>query len=148
MNFSRAVFLINNRLRAIECQYEPNGKSTLFKTLDPTIKKDDMVVVPSGTRWDMTTAKVVDVDVEIDVDEAGAVLWIVSRIDTSTFDKNVEQEEVAIAKMKSAELRRKRDALRKSMFADHEESLKELALADMSHDDAEPAVPPPSISNN
>ncbi|CTQ67207.1 hypothetical protein [Roseibium alexandrii] len=134
MNYSRAVFLINDQLRAIKCTYDEHGTETLFKTLDPTIEEGDLVVVPTDTRHGMTVVKVTEVDVDIDIDAPGNVNWIVCPVDQDTHEKNVASEKTAISKIKSAENRRKREQLRDSLFADHQETLKSLELAHMSDD--------------
>jgi hypothetical protein len=69
VNYTTAVFLINDSIRAVTCTYENDGKRVPFKTLDKTIAVDDIVVVPSGTRHGMTTCKVVEVDSDVDYDD-------------------------------------------------------------------------------
>lgn len=76
MNYSTAIFLINKDVRAIAVTYEkidmnqdttkmkfsapylsggklPTG-ATVFKTMDPKVKVDDYVTVPTDTRHGMT----------------------------------------------------------------------------------------------
>ena len=61
MNYSTAIFLISDEVRAINVTYERDGdaKRTLFKTFSKTIKIDDYVVVETNTRHHMTVCKVV-----------------------------------------------------------------------------------------
>lgn len=82
MNFSTAVFLINDKARAIKAVYEPHDgvKQTTFKTLDPDIKKDDLVVVATGTRHGFTVVKVVETDLSIDFKDKTEMCWIVSKL--------------------------------------------------------------------
>lgn len=123
MNYSKAVFLISDDVRAVMATYEKDepdrpAARTMFKTFDRKIKVDDYVVVPTNTRHHMTVCKVVEVDVEPDL-EAGADLeWVVGVVDRADFQKIKSQEGDAIAKIKSAEKRRKREELRKTLLDD------------------------------
>jgi hypothetical protein len=131
MNYSTAVFLINNECRAIVCTYEAGDKAprTTFKTLDPNIAVGDFVVVSTDTRHGMTVCKVVDVDVDVDFDSPVHMGWIIERVDNARYEQTLKQETKAIQVVKSAELRKKRDELRDAMFKDHLETLKSLELS-------------------
>ena len=133
MNYSTAIFLINEHARAVAVCYEPDGKRTIFKTLDPEVEVDDLVVVETDTRHGYTVCKVVEVDIDLDMDSQQDVRWIVSRLDTSHHDELRGQETEAIKAIKSAELRKKREDLRNAMFKDHTETLKELPIAAISN---------------
>lgn len=141
MNYSKAVFLINDKVRAVACTYgeRENETPVLFKTLDETIAKDDFVIVPTDTRHKMTVVKVVNTEVEVDFDAPDQMKWIIGVVDVHDFKQITEQEDRAIAAVKSAELRRKRDELSAALFKDHAEKLKALELAHSS--DAPPAAP-------
>lgn len=131
MNYSTAVFLINDSARAIYATYEcePNAKRELFKTFDKTIQVDDLIIVPTDTRHKMTVCKVVEVDVDFDLETAQQVKWVIDKVSLAAFHKTLDQENVAIEAIKSAELRKKREDLRKSLLADHAASLTGLDIA-------------------
>lgn len=129
MKQSLIVFLINDTVRAIKGRYEEGGVDTIFKTLDPDIKVDDFVVVQSGTRHGMTVVKVVAVDVDVDLESSIDVLWAVQKIDMNAFGVTLAQEAKAISAVQAAEKARKRDELRKSLFANHENTIAALELA-------------------
>lgn len=129
MDNSKLVFLINSQVRAVTVRYEPDGKTQTFKTMDPNLAVDDMVVVQSDTRWKMTTGKVVEVDLDVDFDSGVLIRWVVTRIDQEIFDQVLAQEAEAVSTFRRVELKKKRDALRADMFADHEETIAKLALA-------------------
>ncbi len=137
MNYSTSVFLINNQVRAVKATYEPGGVPSVFKTLDDRIKEDDIIVVPSTTRHELTTCKVVEVDVDVDFDDGRKIDWIVCAVSTQEYKKIIEQEQEAIKAIKSAELRQKRASLREAMFADHMESLKALPIASVDEKEGE-----------
>lgn len=129
MQNSTIIFLINNDARAIKGTYEQNGATSVFKTLDQTIKVDDLVVVETDTRHKMTVIRVKEVDVDINFDTQTDVKWIVQKVDTPSFDSLLAQEADAINAVQAAERRRKRDELRATLFADHQDAVKKLALS-------------------
>lgn len=129
MNYSTAVFLINNNVRAVRGTYQQDGTSAIFKTLDPDVAKDDLVVVPTSTRHGMTAFKITEVDIDVDMDSATHVDWIVCRIDQEPYKKVVAEEADAISKIKSAELRKKRTDLAEALFKDNIDTLKALPIA-------------------
>jgi len=119
MNYSTAIFLISEEVRAVLVSYEVDDKykkaaRTLYKTLDKNVKVDDYVVIPTNTRHNMTVCKVVEVDVEVDFESAEEVKWLVGIVDCTNFEAVVKQEDEAVATIKKAELRRKKAELRKT----------------------------------
>lgn len=132
MHSSKIVLLINESARAMVGVYEDTGSPAEFKTLDPTIQVDDLVVVESGTRHGMTVVKITEADVDLDFEANKEVKWIVCRINTEAHNDLLRQEREAINAANSAERRRKREELRASMFADHQEQMKTLSLASQS----------------
>ncbi len=138
MNYSTAIFLINSRARAIMCTYEVHDGASpyMLKTLDPSIKVDDYVIVPTDSRHKMTVVKVVEVDVDVDFDKAYDVKWILGVVDTEANKELIGQEQAAIKAIQSAELTKKRKELRDAMLADHVEEIKALPISDMNGDEA------------
>lgn len=134
MHNSNILFLINDHARAIAVQYEEGGARSTFKTLDQGLAVDDLVVVQSGTRWGMTVAKVVEVDLEINFDSNTPINWIVQRVDTDMFAEIEAREAEAINTVQSAERARKKKELREAMFAQHEDAMKSLQIADLSEE--------------
>jgi bifunctional DNA-binding transcriptional regulator/antitoxin component of YhaV-PrlF toxin-antitoxin module len=114
MNYTTAAFLVNRGMRAVLAVYEEDldgrsaPKRTMFKTLDPKVAKDDLVVVPSSTRHKATIVKVVEVDVSVDFDDPTPVAWIVARVDPAEHERlsKLEGEMVEILKKKEFEKRR------------------------------------------
>jgi len=123
MNYSRAIFLISDEVRAVDVTYETDSNGTpaprtTFKTFDTKIKVDSYVVVPTNTRHHMTICKVVAVDVEPDLEATTDMEWIVGVVNPANFNKIKSQEGEAIAKIKSAEKRRLRNELREKLLDD------------------------------
>ncbi len=123
MNYSKAVFLISDDVRAVLVTYEKDepdrpAPRTMYKTFDTKIKVDDYVVVPTNTRHHMTVCKVVKVDVEVDLESSEDLDWIIGVVNRADFEKIKSQEGDAIARIKSAEKRKKREELRKALLDD------------------------------
>lgn len=125
MNYSTAIFLINNDVRAVAVSYEQDaeGKGVkpfhFFKTFDADLAPMDYVAIPTGTRHGMTVARVEEVDVEIDVDFGGDLKWLIDRIDTSQRDVVEAKEQEAIAMIKSAEKKARQEELKAKILADN-----------------------------
>ena len=143
MNYSKSVFLINNKVRAINVNYDnerihgsPDKYKSVytFKSLDPTIKKDDLVIVPTDTRHGFTVVKVVDTDVDVNFDDPIEFKWIAGKFDRADFDLILSQEAEAIAKIRSAEANKKRKELRDALLADQLDSIKALPIAELNGD--------------
>lgn len=134
MDNSKIVFLINDQARAVLGTYEPGATPEMFKTLDDTIAVGDLVAVQSTTRHNVTIVKVTAVDVDVNFDGATPLKWIVQRINMPAFASIIASEEQAISAVQAAELRRKKQELRKTMFADHEESIAALTLTNRAAD--------------
>lgn len=135
-NYSTAVFLINPNVRAVKAIYEaiplsgPMQPETIFKTFDKSLKKGDLVLVPTQTRHCMTVVKITEVDVEVDPDTSTQIDWIIGLIDTTQYLKTLEQESDAIKIIKSAKATKKRADLAKELLADQDPaSLKLLPIA-------------------
>lgn len=143
MNYQRAIFLISDEVRHIVATYLPEegAKRTSFKTFDRDIGIDDYVVVPSTTRHGMTVVRVVEVDTEPDLDSEEPMEWIVGRIDRTDFEDLERQEAEAVAQIKSAQKRRKREELRQALLDDTAETaIKSLPISGKA---VEPQAPPP-----
>lgn len=149
MNYSTSIFLINKSVRAVKVSYEPEpgrpdepktGALYIFKTFDPTIVPKDLVIIPTDTRWFMTIGRVEEVDVDVDFDSTIQLKWIVGKVDRPSYDTILAKEGEAIAAIRSAEVRRKREELAKNLFADNEE------LAKLSIVTSAPTLPSPPSS--
>lgn len=126
-NYSTAIFLIDKLVRAVKVSYDqdkaqpskPTGTLQVFKTFDATLKEGEYVIVPTDTRWNMTVCRVEEIDVEIDLDTSAQIGWLIGRADRGDYDSIVASEQAAIATMKSAEKRRRQEALVASLIADN-----------------------------
>lgn len=151
-NHSTAIFLINDKVRAIATTYEEIdlGKDTtkmkfqpeylsggklpkgavVFKTMDPDIKVDDFVVVPTDTRHGLTVCKVVAVDIEIDFSSDKECHWVIETVDTTEFERLRQEEEKMILAIKSAETNQEREKLSEALIANLGNGVKQIPLLD------------------
>lgn len=118
MNYSTVVFLINPKARAVQCRFNSGGALYTYKTLDPTIKKGDTVVVPSGVAPSgFKIVTVAETDVDVDPENPLQFKWIVGKVDLAAFEAVKAAEAAAIAKIREAETRRKREELAEKLLA-------------------------------
>lgn len=126
MNYSRAIFLVNDAVRAIATSYElePDGKTgkkpfVVYKSMDPVLAVGEFVVVPSGTRHGMTVVRVEELDVEVDQASGVELAWIIDTVSSADHDTVVSAEKAAIERIKSAEKAALQRELRDKLLADN-----------------------------
>lgn len=134
MNYSTAILVMNTEARCVKVIYEPDTEHTkqtreMFKTFDKSLKVDDFVVVPTGTRFNLTVCKIVAVDVDDWMEVSKELGWVVGRVDMADANKVKAWEAQAIEALKDAEKRKRRRELQASMTEAMNEKEKEsLAL--------------------
>lgn len=137
MNYSTAVMLINQNIRAIKTIYEPDTNThkqtrTTFKTLDNSIAVGDYVVVPTDTRHGKTVVLVTEVDVDVDFESSVVVEWVIDKISTEQNQKILDEEVKWIEALKASEKRRKREEIKKSMLEMYQDDgIEKLPIANM-----------------
>ena len=143
---------IASKQGTIKAIYEPDAagktdatttsKREIFKTFDPMISVGDLLIVPSDTRLMFTTVKVVEVDVEVELDTSAKVRWVAGVIDLITYEQTKALEDQAIAKVKSAKANAAREELRKQLLADIDPAAMDtLQIAHMGEDPAKSQTP-------
>lgn len=143
-NLSLAVFVLNPRVRAMKCSYDPENKADkpeIFKTFNPDMKTGDYVVVPTDTRLKRTVCKIVEADCEYDIESMAKCEFIVCKVDHSDYDVAVAAENEMIATIKKNNEIEKRKALAESLFKNQSE-LASLGLVKLGGPAA--IEPPPS----
>lgn len=161
MNYTTAVMLINEEIRAISCSYEKESEPaaehqikarTVFKTLDATIKKGDYLVVPTDTRHKMTVVRVEEVDVDVDFENDVPVNWAVGKVDMKTFNDNKSKEGEWVAKLKTVERKHQKAKLAEkvlgSLGVDDVNILKLTTTSDASVLDIQPKPPADTSSGS
>jgi hypothetical protein len=148
MNYSTAIFLINPKVRAIAAVYEPETETrkqprAIFKTFDQSIAVGDYILVPTETRHKMTVNRVVEVDIDPDLESSVTMHWVIGAVSRAEYDDVLGQEARAIDLMKAAEKTHAREELRKKMLAHVDESkLQALQITRMTGDGVEVIEPP------
>jgi hypothetical protein len=135
MNNSAAVMLFEeNGVRPARVQYDPDVRGqpyteTLFKCVDPSVKKDDLVIVTTGTRHGFTIAKVLDIgyiDVPVDFNDTSVRWgWIAGKFEVEAYNNILESEKKLVGLIREASANKMRDELRQSM------GLNKVSLADV-----------------
>jgi hypothetical protein len=123
MNLNTAIFLFKDSgVRSVRVEYDPDTpmkagyvQTHLFKTLDPNIKKDDLVIVPTDTRYKFTVAKVIEADFPVDFDAPGKWAWIGGNFDVEAYKAILAKEETVLSRIRTAEETRKRRELAETM---------------------------------
>lgn len=140
-NYDLAIFLINDDVRMLGVRYEPTKEEggerdqpiRYVKTMDQAIKKDDIVIVPSNSRWKFTTVKVVDDQVEPDLNSRDEVPWVVGKVDFAEYENFKGLEKQATDMIKDSQRRKAKEELREQMFDQKaKEGLKAIGLASSS----------------
>ncbi len=128
MNYSTVICLVSPDVRGISCcyEFESDGETPkkiyTYKSLDTTIVKDDLVVVPTNTRMGFTVVKVIECDVEIEIESSIEYKWIAGRFDKTVYDELLRQEDMAISRIKKAKKTRARRELKETILEDVDES--------------------------
>jgi hypothetical protein len=141
MNLSTAIMLVNKEVRPVKVSYEPDTKGNpgvYFKTLDPSIKTDDYVVVPTGTRHGMTVCKVTEIDYVVDFNTTTQYMWVVGKVDKHAYEGILKQEQTVLDRIGKAEENRMRKQLAESM------GLGEVNFSDLDIVAGTAAIPAPS----
>lgn len=131
MNYTTALFLINDNLKAVYANYDPNRShdKTMFKTLDSSIKVGDYIVVPSKTRYNLTCVKVVEIAAEPDLDASTPVEWVIQKVNYEDYQERLDKEKASMSEIKDLVSRRKKAALLAAFGADNIDILKSLPMA-------------------
>jgi len=123
MNNSKQIFLVSDKVRQIAVAYQPSGRKdqapevTYFKTMNPDIAVDDLVVIPTDTRWNHTVVKVIKVDIPIDDFDGGSHLkWILDKVDTSAAEATIEKEKQMLEQIQVAERQRRQRELKEKLL--------------------------------
>lgn len=137
MNNSTAIFLVNEKVRAIYVTYEPctektSAPRTMFKTLDSALKPKDLVIVPKSGGHGFTVAKVESVDAKVDFDDATDVKWIAGKVDLHAYEVCLSREGDMLKIVREADENHRREELRAKIFANSADKVKGLSIAQMS----------------
>lgn len=129
-NYSTVFFLVDDEvpIRGIRVQYEDGGSNpTIKKTFDSDIKKGDFVLVETGTRWGATICKVLEVDVEVDIDTTDKIGWIFGVADLDELDRLKDMEKQMTERIKEGQKAQKKQALLKSLGGTISSDIKSIA---------------------
>lgn len=117
MNDSNVIFLINDEVRAVKVQYDEGNinKITTKKTFMTDLKVGDFVLVETGTRWNATVAKVVDINCAADFANGENISWVFSKVNMAELEALKELEKRALQIIKEAEKKKVQKELRETV---------------------------------
>lgn len=135
MNKTTAIFLVRKDVRCISVSYDKTTDSRTgkvvpidtksFKTVDQTIQPKDFVLIPTDSRWGFTVGRVEAVDLHVDFDSNEQMRWVVSKIDTKTFNTMLEAEAKMMDTVADADRKHREMELKSKLFANVDPSLLE-----------------------
>lgn len=127
MNKTTAIFLAIDGVRCVSVAYDTAGvdhKGKMvpkdiksFKTMDPNVTKDQLVVIPTDNRWGFTIGKVVDTDLHVDFDSNEQMRWIVSVLDTDSYEHMLKVEGDMMNIVADADRNARQQKLKEQIFA-------------------------------
>ncbi len=117
MNLKTAIFIVNPSTRCIKVSYQ-DGNFQFAKTINPHIKVDDLVVIPTSTRHGFTVVKVVEVDVLFNLAGTGDMAWVHQIVDKDGYENLVEQEKKILETVQKADMRRERAQMAETLIKD------------------------------
>jgi len=128
VNSSTVLFLVNDDLRAVRVSYDDGGKSkeTIKKTFLNDLRVGEFVLVETNTRWCAAVCKIITVGVEVDFDSSDDVGWVFARVDLAELDRLKAEEQAALAIIREAEKRKRKEDLRATILAQCGNELKAL----------------------
>ena len=129
-NKSMAVFVLNDDVRGIMAVYEDEKTETptFYKTFDQSIEVGDLIVVPANTRLGFTTNKVVEIDVDPDINRHSKVEWVAGSISLKNYDNYLAQEKQMIDQINKLEKQKAREAFKKDLEDTLGDDLKSVTL--------------------
>jgi len=118
MNKTLSMLLVDDSIRMIACQFTPGGKNYYYKSNNPHIKKDDLVIVQAighDKPYDTALVKVSEVDVIVDFSETHEYKWIIDVVNFDSFNQVKEVEKTVNEAIKKKEFAHKRSQLREAL---------------------------------
>lgn len=122
MNLSLASFLVEPNCRAVRVEYDPDHtykndhlRCRTYKTLDGSIKVDDLVVVPTETRHGFTVVKVKDIGFRVNYDSSDEYKWIVGKVDAAAYKSLLTADKAVVEKVGLIEENKKKRELMEAM---------------------------------
>ena len=139
MNFYTVLFLANPKCRAVRLAYEwcdENGKDVngkpvntdVFKTLDQTISVGDLVLGETQSRHRHAVYKVVEVDIEIDLEHSHYIPWVACKVD-STLSASRAMEDEMLTAIRRRDKEKKRADLAETMLKDYGDVIRNLQVS-------------------
>lgn len=123
MNLLASVMLVEDSIRPCRVEYDPdnaklNSPHKLFKCLDGNVKKDDLVIVSTGTRHGMTVAKIIAIgydDVPVDFENPEPWGWVIGPVPSEQYERILATEKQIIGTVATANANKMKAELKAAM---------------------------------
>lgn len=99
MNLSASIMLVNEAIRPVRVEYDPDvyknntQVDNYFMTFDRDLKKDDLVIVPTKTRHKFTVVKVIEIDFAVDFHNSNIEWrWVAGSVDLAQYNSILETD--------------------------------------------------------
>lgn len=140
-----ALFLVNTQCRGIRLAYEwcdGDGKNAkgekvntdVFKTLDQSIRVGDLVLGETHSRHNLCVYKVVEVDIEVNLEHGAYIPWVAGKVDANLRALKSSEDEMLSA-IRRRDKEKQRAKLAETMMTDYGDVIKNLSITNV------PAIP-------
>lgn len=127
---SRKIFLIDETVKCVRVQYEPEPPDQLSKThiaktfLD--LEYGEFVAIETSTRWGITVVRVVEVGLEPELNDT-SIPWIVAPVFLDDYNEWIEREKIILKTIAAAEKRKQREELKTTILGNlNPEEIKQI----------------------
>ncbi|PIR06658.1 MAG: hypothetical protein COV55_02790 [Candidatus Komeilibacteria bacterium CG11_big_fil_rev_8_21_14_0_20_36_20] len=112
LNKSLAIFLANEKVRAISVAFNSMGKFYTYKTIDETIKVGDTVLVEGKNGLTLVEVKTVDIQDTLDFENVNIeYAWIVQKVDKEAYETLKEKEQTLLKEINNLVLKGKKQQM-------------------------------------
>ncbi len=87
------------------------------------------MIVPTASRFKMCVVKVLEVDVEPDLDSTTEIKWVIGRVDYDAYKATLAWEETLLKEVRTGMAIKKRNELIETLGVLKDEKIKTLALS-------------------
>lgn len=130
MRNGNIILALDPTIKVVRLMYAESGSNPIYAKTELDLEVDDIVVVSTGTRVNYTCCKVIDADVDFDVESHDELVWVVGFVDIPAHNARLARESRIVKAVTTANRQRQRDKLREQLTAGVDaEMLEQLKLS-------------------
>lgn len=131
MNYSTAVLLVSEQVKAIGVKFGTSGgslsgKEYVYKTTEDVELGDLVLVQTDDNIYSYKVVEVTNLDPEVPFEGDRKIKWIVQKVDLTLRETNEEREAEVVEKVMQANKKSKREQLRDMLMASVSDEDKKL----------------------